>query len=167
MTISLQDYDATSPQLFEEARGVLQNLLPDAEIHHVGSTGVPGMGGKGMIDILVAIPDWTKKAGAGEKLVKLGFAHVHKEINCRIFMSRVGETVRNDVHIHLTYIGSPDYTSFLAFRDYLRAHPDEAVEYMKQKIQWLRSASGHRQFYTSAKNSYIASVLAKADNTRV
>ena len=167
MTISLHDYDQEAIELFNEAKEVLQKTLPDAEIHHVGSTSIPGMGGKGMIDIIVAIPDWTKKAEAGEKLVKLGFEHVHKEINGRIFMSRVGDTVKNDVHIHLTYIGSPDYTSFLAFRDYLRAHPDEAAEYLKQKYQWLKSASGHRQFYTASKNTYIASVLAKADPTRV
>jgi len=166
MTISLHNYDTQAIELFTEAKEVLQQTLPDAEIHHVGSTAIPGMGGKGMIDILIAIPDWTKKAEAGEKLVNLGFSHVHKEIDSRIFMSRVGDTVKNDVHLHLTYIGSSAYTSFLSFRDYLRAHPEEAAEYMKQKIQWLKSASGHRQFYTASKNDYIASVLAKAD-TRV
>ncbi|MBP9669978.1 GrpB family protein [Candidatus Woesebacteria bacterium] len=162
MTISIQDYDATAPQLFEEARGVLQNLLPEAEIHHVGSTAIPGLGGKGIIDILIAIPDWKDKVEAGKKLMDLGFTHVHKEIAGRIFMSRVGDTVKNDVHIHLTYIGSPDYTNFLSFRDYLRTHPDEASNYLKQKHQWLKSASGHRQFYTASKNDYIAQILSLA-----
>ncbi len=162
MTISIQDYDATAPQLFEEARGVLQNLLPDAEIHHVGSTSIPGLGGKGIIDIMVAIPDWKTKAQDGKKLVELGFAHVHPEENGRIFMSRVGETVKNDVHLHLTYIGSTEYKKMLAFRDYLRSHPDEAENYQKQKHQWLKSASGHRQFYTASKNDYIAQILSLA-----
>jgi GrpB-like predicted nucleotidyltransferase (UPF0157 family) len=162
MTISIQDYDTTAPQLFEEARGVLQNLLSKAEIHHVGSTAIPGLGGKGIIDIMIAIPDWKTKAEDGKKLVELGFAHVHPEENGRIFMSRVGDTVKNDVHIHFTYIGSPDYTNFLAFRDYLRAHTDEAANYQKQKHQWLKSASGHRQFYTASKNEYIAQILSLA-----
>jgi len=162
MTISIQDYDSTAPQLFEEARGVLQNLLPEAEIHHVGSTSIPGLGGKGIIDIMIAIPDWKTKSVDGNKLVELGFAHVHPEENGRIFMSRVGETVKNDVHIHLTYVGSDDYQNFLAFRDYLRTHPDEAANYQKQKHQWLKSASGHRQFYTSSKNDYIAQILSLA-----
>jgi GrpB-like predicted nucleotidyltransferase (UPF0157 family) len=162
MTVTLHDYDKQAVDLFNEAKGVLQQTLPEAEIHHVGSTSVSGMGGKGMIDILVAIPDWTKKTEAGEELVKLGFAHVHKEIDSRIFMSRVGDTVKNDVHIHLTYVGSTEYKNMLTFRDYLRTHPDEAANYLKQKHQWLRSASGHRQFYTAAKNDYISGVLAKA-----
>lgn len=165
MTISIQDYDSTAPQLFEEARGVLQNLLPEAEIHHVGSTAIPGLGGKGIIDIMIAIPDWGDKVSAGRKLIDLGFTHVHKEINNRIFMSRVGDTVKNDVHIHLTYIGSTQYQNFLAFRDYLRAHPDEAKNYLAQKHQWLKSASGHRQFYTASKNDYIAQILSLATMT--
>ena len=162
MSISLLDYDSQAVKLFNEAKAVLQQTFPDAEIHHVGSTSIPGMGGKGMIDILIAIPDWTKKAGAEEKLIKLGFAHVHKEVNGRIFLSRVGDTVKNDIHLHLTYIGSSEYKNMLAFRDYLRSHSDEAAEYLKQKIQWLRAASGHRQFYTASKNNYISEILAKA-----
>ncbi len=79
-------------------------------------------------------------------------------------MSRVGDTKKNDVHIHLTYIGSPDYINFLAFRNYLRSHPDEADNYLKQKHQWLKSASGHRQFYTASKNDYIAQILSIAKN---
>ena len=162
MTISIQAYDTTAPQLFEEARGVLQNLLPEAEIHHVGSTSIPGLGGKGIIDIMIAIPDWKTKAQEGKKLVELGFAHVHPEENGRIFMSRVGDTIKNDVHIHLTYVGSSEYTDMLAFRDYLRSHPDEAENYQRQKHQWLKSASGHRQFYTASKNDYIAQILSQA-----
>ncbi|MEI8232591.1 MAG: GrpB family protein [bacterium] len=161
MTVILYDHDEKSADLFAEAKEVLQKTLPETEIHHVGSTAI-GLGGKGMIDILIAIPDWTKKDLAVEKLAKLGFTHVHKEINNRIFMSRVGDTVKNDVHIHLTYIGSSEYISFLAFRDYLRIHKDEANEYLKQKHQWLKSASGNRQFYTASKNTYIQSVLSKA-----
>lgn len=162
MTVTLHDYDKQALELFTEAQEVLQKTLPESEIHHVGSTSIPGLGGKGIIDILIAIPDWTKKAEAGEKLMKLGFTHVHKEIDNRIFMSRVGETIKNDVHLHLTYIDSSEYKSFLTFRDYLRSHPEEAAEYMKQKHQWLRSASGHRQFYTASKNDYIARILALA-----
>jgi GrpB-like predicted nucleotidyltransferase (UPF0157 family) len=74
---------------------------------------------------------------------------------------------KNDVHIHLTYRCS-EYQNILAFRDYLRSYPDEAANYQKQKYQWLKSASGHRQFYTASKNDYIAHILllAKPDSLR-
>lgn len=111
---------------------------------------------------MIAIPDWKTKAEDGKKLVTIGFAHVHPEENGRIFMRRVGDTVKNDVHIHFTYIGSSEYIKMLTFRDYLRSHPDESANYQEQKHQWLKSASGHRQFYTASKNDYIAHILTFA-----
>lgn len=162
MSISIQTYDATAPQLFEEARGVLQNLIPEAEIHHVGSTSIPGLGGKGIIDILIAIPDWSTKIVSGNKLKDLGFTHIHKEVNGRIFMSRVGDTIKNDVHIHFTHINSTEYKNFLNFRDYLRDNPDEAQAYSNLKHTWLIEAKGERKIYTSSKSSFITSILEKA-----
>ncbi|MFH2085820.1 MAG: GrpB family protein [bacterium] len=162
MTISIYDYDQHVIELFNQAIDVLQKTLPETEIHHVGSTSIPGLGGKGIIDILIAIPDWVRKAEAGEKLVKLGFSHVHKEINNRIFMSRIGETVKNDVHLHLTFIGSSEYVNILAFRDYLRAHPDEAAKYLRLKHEWLKDAKGNRKLYAAAKNAYISHILELA-----
>jgi GrpB-like predicted nucleotidyltransferase (UPF0157 family)/ADP-ribose pyrophosphatase YjhB (NUDIX family) len=167
MTLSLHDYDSHSSELFSQAYQTIHHLIPKAEIHHVGSTSIPGMGGKGMIDILIAIPDWSKKAALGQKLIDLGFTHVHKEINHRIFMSRVGETVKNDVHIHLTYIGSEEYQNILSFRNYLRSHPDEANRYADLKHLWLKQASGNRKIYTNSKNNYIASVLAKSSQPQI
>lgn len=161
MTFTLHDSDPKAVELFQEAYDVLHALLPDAEIHHVGSTSITGLGGKGIIDILIAIPDWTKKAIAGNKLQDIGFKHVHKEINNRIFMSREGDTIKNDVHIHLTYIGSSEYKNFLSFRDYLLSHPEEAAIYLQLKKQWLRDAKGDRKAYTSSKNNYIAEILEK------
>lgn len=166
-TITIHDYDSEVIELFAEAKEILQKELPDAKIHHVGSTSIREMGGKGMIDILIGIPDWSHKALAGERLVKLGFTHVHKEINSRIFLSRVGETVKNDVHLHLTYIGSSEYENILAFRDYLRTHSNEAKEYLQLKRDWLKQSSGERKVYTSLKGAYIAQVLAKAEAQQI
>lgn len=164
MTLTLHDSDPKAEELFQEAHEVLHALLPDAEIHHVGSTSIGRLGGKGIIDILIAIPDWSQKMIVGNKLQDIGFKHVHKEINNRIFMSRVGDTIKNDVHIHLTYIGSSEYKNFLSFRDYLRDHPEEAANYSRLKHDWLRDAKGERKIYTSSKNNYIVDVLAKAEN---
>jgi len=167
MTISLHDSDPKATELFGEAYEIVHAILPEAEIHHVGSTSVKELGGKGIIDILIAIPDWNQKENAGTKLQELGFLHIHKEVNNRIFMSRVGDTIKNDVHIHLTYIGSSEYKSFLSFRDYLRMNHEEANTYLKLKYEWLREAKGDRKIYTSSKNIYIASVLAKATSKEI
>lgn len=167
MSLTLHKSDPTSAQLFTEASDTIHSMIPDAEIHHVGSTSVDELGGKGIIDIMVGIPNWQHKDEAVQKFKDIGFEHVHKEVNNRIFLSRVGDTKKNDVHIHLTYIGSSEYEDLLTFRNYLRDNPDEATKYGQLKREWLNHASGNRKIYTSSKNNYISSILAKAKEPKV
>ncbi len=154
---SKQDY----PQQFQQAKNELAKVLPDAEINHVGSTAVPGLAGKGIIDILVAIPDWNKKQATVKKIKSLGYVHIHPEENERIFMSRVGDTQAGDVHLHLTYIGSPQYKLLLTFRDYLLKHPEKSREYGEGKVAWLRQAHGDRKVYNRLKSKWIESHLTE------
>ena len=167
MSLTLHKSDSTAAQLFTEASDTIHSMIEDAEIHHVGSTSVDELGGKGIIDILVAIPNWQHKDEVVQKFKDIGYEHIHKEVNNRIFMSRVGDTKKNDVHIHLTYIGSSEYESLLTFRDYLRNNPDEAKRYAELKREWLKSASGDRKKYTSSKNIYISEILAKSKEPKV
>lgn len=167
MSITLHDSDPSAAELFTEASDKIHSILPSAEIHHVGSTSVPDLGGKGIIDILVAIPNWQDKDQAVNSFKELGFEHVHKEVNNRIFLSRVGDTKKNDVHIHLTYIGSSEYESLLTFRNYLRNNKEEAKRYAQLKRDWLKHASGDRKVYTSSKNSYIEEVLSRAKSPEI
>lgn len=167
MSLTLHNPDPNVAELFTEASDAIHSMIPEAEIHHVGSTSVKELGGKGIIDIMVAIPNWQHKDEAVQKFKDIGYEHIHKEVNSRIFLSRVGETVKNDVHIHLTYIGSSEYDSLLAFRNYLRNHPEEAQKYARLKREWLSSARGERKIYTNSKNAYIASVLDKAKEDEV
>ena len=144
---------------FLSVKPTLADILPQAEIHHIGSTAVPGLGGKGIIDILVAIPDWSEKLSAVEKIKSLGYLHIHPEERERIFMSRVGDTKAGDVHIHLTHIGSSQYQTLLSFRDYLLSHPDKVEEYGDGKVAWLKQAEGDRKIYGRLKSQWIEEQL--------
>ena len=66
------------------------------------------------------------------------------------------------VHIHITWPGSSFGQDLLDFRDYLRAHPEEARRYDDLKRQWRRQAGDNREQFTRLKTPYVASVLAKA-----
>lgn len=159
--ITYTDYPQTALNLFTTEKQKLQEVLPEAEVHHIGSTAIPGVGGKGIVDILVAIPDWGSKDSAITKLRELGFVHIHPEKNNRIFTSRVEDTQADDTHIHLTYQHSDEYRKFLTFRDFLRTHLNEAKKYSELKKEWLQQAKGDREAYGRLKDRYVANLLKK------
>ena len=159
MLAKLYTYDSTAPKLFAAAKEKIKKVLPNAEIEHVGSTAIPGLGGKGMIDILVAISDWEEKTAALKTLGSLGFTHVNPERDGYIFLSRIGETEKNDVHLHLTSVGSAEYHNLLDFRNYLLGHPEEVGRYAALKETWLKDANGDRKLYGHFKNDYITNLL--------
>ncbi len=152
-----QEFDS----IFKNQRAQIKKALFQARIHHIGSTAVKGLGGKGIIDILVAISDWQDKQMAVTKLKRLGFSHVHKEVNYRIFLSKIADTKYKDVHIHLTYVNSPEYANLLTFRDYLRSHTRKAGLYQKLKQDWFKQAGGNRREYNRLKSDYVRLILAK------
>lgn len=87
-------YSEEFKEIFGKTRERILDVMPEAEVHHIGSTAVKGLGGKGIVDVLVAIDDWEKKEKAKKALMNLGYTHVHPEENGRIFISREPESVR-------------------------------------------------------------------------
>jgi len=160
--IVLKPFSLEFAAIFGRYKRKIKRVLPQAQVHHIGSSAVYGLGGKGIVDILVAISNWQDKQTAVNKLKQLGFTHIHQEVNQRIFLSKIANTGYKDVHIHLTYVDSPEYAKLLAFRDYLISHPKEADRYYKLKQDWFKQAGGNRQKYNRLKSDYIQSVLAKA-----
>jgi len=149
-------------EAFKKKKQEIDAIARDVEIHHIGSTAVRGLGGKGIIDILIGVKNWqgAEKLIAGLK--QIGFDHVHPKEEGKIFLSSIKESGRGDFHVHMVVIGSVAYRNFLAFRDYLRKHPKEAENYFKLKLIWHEEAKGERAVYTKMKNSYIKGILKKA-----
>lgn len=166
--IELTPYDPAAPQVFAELAVLLSDLLPTgARLEHVGSTAVPGLGGKGIIDALVLLPpDQVREAT--ETLWASGFDQdPDKRHQADDWWYAAGVFERPGggrylVHIHITWPGSDFGADLLDFRDYLRAHPEEARRYGDLKRQWRRQAGDNREQFTSLKTPYVASVLAKA-----
>ncbi len=127
-------YSEDFPKLFKAKKEEILESYDDCEIHHIGSTAVEGLGGKGIIDILITINNWDKEKDLLKALEKLGYTHIHERENGRRFVSKEPSNVGyKDFHIHIVKKGNKEYEKVISFRDYLRENPDKAEEYFKIK----------------------------------
>lgn len=119
-------YNDKFSKIFNREKDKIFKVLDNCEVHHIGSTAVPGLGGKGIIDIMVALKNWKKESEVVEKMKSAGFTHIHPKEKGKIFLSKIASTKYGDIHIHIVKIGSKPYKEMLFFRDYLRKNKDEA-----------------------------------------
>ena len=131
-------------------------------IDHVGSTSVPGLGGKGIIDMLVSIPDWNNRQQYVKALRKIGFGHIHPDDKHRIFMSRVKRTKRGDVHLHLVKAGTREMRRHFVFRDFLRRNKKYRDEYWQHKLWSLKQTGGVRDKFGKVKRVLVEKIEARA-----
>jgi len=103
-------------------------------IHHVGSTSVPGMAAKPIIDLDVVIADYTVFSAVVEKLASIGYIHEgNLGIPGREAFHYEGKPHLRKHHLYVCPADSPELKRHLTFRDYLRTHPEEAQEYSRVK----------------------------------
>lgn len=159
--LRLFPYSKNLIDIFKKQKGKLLGLCINCEVHHIGSTAIPGLGGKGIIDIMIASPDWKQKKEIIKKLKKLGFTHVYPKENGRIFISKPLATRYGGIHIHLVKKGNKAYKELLFFRDYLKNHKQEAKRYDSLKMLYLKKARGDRTMYNKIKGRYIKKIIGK------
>lgn len=165
-SVKISDYNNNAPKIFKEIKQYLLDTIPyKIEIEHIGSTAVPGLGGKGIIDILI-ITKRKYMQKIKELLVSLGFKF-NPEINTnpeKLFISGPYRYKEKElhIHIHITFKGSNEHIDKLTFRDYLRKNPEEPKNYYELKKKWSKEARQDRSKYTELKSSYINEVLEKA-----
>ena len=148
MTIIIHDYQPTWPREFEVIRGALLEILgPLAQrVDHIGSTSVPGLGAKDVIDIQVTVRELTPEIT--RRLVEAGyqywatFTHDHVPLGedddptlwTKLLFNQPPGQRRANVHVRVD--GNPNQRYPLLFRDYLRAHPNSArsIDLIKREI---------------------------------
>jgi len=171
--VELVAYDPDWPRLFDIEANRLRAAIQPAlvlGIEHFGSTAVPGLIAKPIIDILIAVRSLTPaKAEAVAPIRSLGY--VYWEDNPkpdRMFfvkgMPPYG--ARRTHHVHITEPGGEMWQRRLAFRDYLRAHPNEADRYAALKRDLARRYATDREGYTDAKTDYVEAVYRRMGITR-
>lgn len=151
---------------FERERERLREVFArtGARIEHVGSTAVPGLCAKPIIDIAVGVSDLAVAEERVEAMAAIGYQYVPEyevEIPDRRYFRRPVTKPRTH-HVHVCVHGGSIWTRHLAFRDWLREHPDARDAYAALKRTLYARHSDDRPAYTEAKGPFIESILTKA-----
>lgn len=160
-TVTVVPYDARWAGLFDaDARELARALGPAIlAIHHVGSTSIPGLAAKPILDILVSIPDFMRGIALVRELAGLGYEYrPAEEIPDRHFFRRRHGDMRTH-HLSLAEPASHHYRVTMAFRDTLRANPAVAAEYGALKLRLAQHFPRDRRAYIEGKTMFIARVL--------
>lgn len=166
--IEIAPYDPAWAEAFAVERRRIAEALGEIalRIDHHGSTAVPGLAAKPVIDIQVSVRNLQPMSAYGAALERLGYVHVpHADDAVCPFFHAPSEWPHTH-HIHVVEAGASEERRTLAFRDYLRQHADVAREYdaLKRRLSAVHSAAGEesRQAYTDAKTEFIAKVTRLA-----
>ncbi len=148
-------YSKVFPELFhKEKERIASSLKTALAIEHVGSTAVPNLGGKGIIDIAIAVNKQDMES-ATQQLQDLGYEFrpaysTSDRLYFVIYLPDSEEETRR-YHIHLTYPESSEWKNLIDFRDYLRNHPQEAKEYAEMKQLASTEANNIGEHYRKLK----------------
>jgi GrpB-like predicted nucleotidyltransferase (UPF0157 family) len=142
---------------FNRLAADLARDIPDVvAVEHIGSTAVPGMPARDIVDVEVVVTRIQDEAAFSAPLQRLGFRRFNPPdlaaAGLRLFVPDDGS---GRVHVHVCELGSAQHRRHVAVRDYLRAHPDEARRYADVKREAARLATGSREAYSRAKDRYL------------
>jgi GrpB-like predicted nucleotidyltransferase (UPF0157 family) len=157
-------YDPAWPGRFDAERTLLERTIArwvSGGIHHVGSTAVPGLAAKPVIDILVGVEDLPSSRACFGALAELSYQYAPYRADEMHWFCKPSPARRTH-HLHLVPTGSRRYREELAFRDLLRARPGLAENYQTLKRRLAVEYRDDREAYTDAKHTFIADALAGA-----
>jgi GrpB-like predicted nucleotidyltransferase (UPF0157 family) len=166
--VVIVDYDPEWPRRYEALRAPIAEALGGlaAEIVHLGSTSVPGLAAKPVIDLNVRLRAAEDLPAAIERLARLGYRHEGDLgiIGREAFATPPGYAT----HDHHLYVCAPDWAGHddqIAFRDYLCAHPRTALAYARLKRTLAARHRNDRGAYANAKAGFVRAVLERARRT--
>jgi GrpB-like predicted nucleotidyltransferase (UPF0157 family)/GNAT superfamily N-acetyltransferase len=162
--IRLVSYDPAWADRFAEERGMLEDAIGNwatGGIHHVGSTAVPGLDAKPIIDILVGVASLEASRACFDPLAKLDYHYAPYRTEEMHWFCKPHPSRRTH-HLHLVPTDSSRFCDELAFRDRLRASPETAEEYAALKRDLGERFNNDREAYTDAKAEFIRRVLDPA-----
>lgn len=160
--VRIAAYDPRWPVKFEAERAELQECIGPwvvGGIHHVGSTSVPGLPAKPVIDILVGVESLDDSRPCIEKVTALNYHYAPYRDDVMHWFCKP-HPARRTHHLHLVPVGSPRYLDELAFRDALRGDPALAMRYAALKQDLAVRFHDDREAYTEHKEPFVREALA-------
>lgn len=165
-TVKLVSYNPKLKGSFEREKKRLQKALGNLVIgiEHVGSTAIPGVSAKPIIDIAIVM----KSIKSPDRLIKLletvGYQYKQDDdVPGRLFFTKGPEEKRTH-YIHVIELGGKEWQNLILFRDYLLSHKQAILQYNELKNKLAKSYTLDRKAYTSGKDKFIKAILKKAQN---
>lgn len=163
MQIIVVPYDSHWPEAFNYEAKQIKMILKEVpfNIHHIGSTSVPGLMAKPIIDMLLDVADLNSLDAYDYEFEKLGYEAMGENgISGRRYFRKGGDQRTHQLHAFQS--GNPHLARHLAFRDYLIAHKEVAEEYGKLKFSIAQSCDNDIEKYCDRKDPFIKYHEAKA-----
>jgi len=168
MKVVISPYDINWPNLFEQEKARLEEALGNhvLSIQHIGSTSVPGLGAKPIIDMMIAVRSLEQAdAFCIQPIVGLGYEYVkefEQETPLRRYFRKSNEAGIRTHHIHMVVINSDWWLNHLLFRDFLRADGEARRAYETHKRQLAEREWNTSNDYAEAKTDFILKRMEEA-----
>jgi GrpB-like predicted nucleotidyltransferase (UPF0157 family) len=164
--ITLAEYDPEWPVLFDREAARIRVVLGDTavRVEHVGSTSVPGLAAKPIIDILLAVPDSANEQAYVPALESAGYVLRIREPHW--FEQRLFKGPDTNINLHVFTVGAAEIDRMLLFRDWLRADDADRDAYLQVKRDLAKRSWRHVQHYADSKTAIVQQILARAAAAR-
>jgi GrpB-like predicted nucleotidyltransferase (UPF0157 family) len=161
--IVIREYDPGWPERFSAVRSRVRDALGTRAlgIEHIGSTAVPGLAAKPIVDVLVTVADVEDEAAYAPALVAAGFPQRVREPGHRMF-----RTPERDVHVHVYEPSAPAVADYLDLRDWLRRSASDRTLYAETKRALATRQWTDMNDYADAKSDVISAILTRAKGWR-
>jgi GrpB-like predicted nucleotidyltransferase (UPF0157 family) len=159
VTVVVSDYDSAWPARFDELKARLGAALGEVAlaVEHIGSTSVPGLAAKPIIDVLLVVADVDDEASYVTGLEGAGFVLRVREVGHRMV-----RTPDKGVHVHVYGSGDQAITDYLDLRDWLRTDESDRALYAQVKRELAERPWSDMNHYADAKSEVIQEVLGRA-----
>jgi GrpB-like predicted nucleotidyltransferase (UPF0157 family) len=160
--VQIVDYDPDWPRLYRREEDRIRAVLGDRvlRIEHIGSTSVPGLPAKPIIDIVLAVADSADEPAYVPALESAGYPLVIREPDW--FEHRCLKGPDTNINLHVFSLGEPEIDRCTGFRDWLRTHPDDRDLYARTKRDLATRQWTYIQQYADAKTEVVQEILARA-----
>ena len=160
--VKLEAHDKQWDDIANQTIKALKVILGDdvIDIQHIGSTAIPTIKAKPIIDIVVGVNDFNKITSHDEQLQKNGIFYRGSDIECQLLyvMGDMEKDIRTH-HIHVVKWNETEWKNYIHFRDYLNANEDVALQYQKLKEELEGKYADDRAAYTKGKRNMIDIIL--------
>jgi GrpB-like predicted nucleotidyltransferase (UPF0157 family) len=160
--VQLVDYDPDWPGLFQREADRIRAVLGErvVQLEHVGSTSVPGLAAKPIIDIMLIVPDSADEPAYIPDLEAAGYVLVIREPDW--YQHRCFKGPDTNINLHVYSPGCPEIERYLLFRDRLRGHPGDREHYQRAKRELVERDWTYVQQYADAKTEVVEAIIARA-----